>query len=126
MRDCKKNTSIVYVLNFKSKEKVVDGSGNYTGEETITYDDPQAFRGNVSGAKGNSQVDVFGTDIKYDKVIVITRDKFDKLKIDENSVFFIDKEPTYDTVITTSPLYNYHVSRIAKTLNEVAIAVKEV
>lgn len=126
MRNLVINKSKIYVLNFKGMTKATDLSGNYTGEETITYDDPIMFMGHVSGARGSSQVEIFGIDVMYDKTIVITKAEFKKLQIKENSVFFIDKEPIYDTTITTMPLYNYRVSRIAETINEVAIAVKEV
>ena len=116
----------MYVLNFKAKTKTMDSDNQYTGEETITYDDPIEFKAHVSGARGSSQVEMFGTDTMYDKTIVMSKCKFKKLNITENSVFFIDKEPVYDTTITTMPLYNYRVSRIAETINEVAIAVKKV
>ena len=126
MRNLKINQSKLYVLNYKGKTKTTDLSGNYTGEETITYDDPIMFMGHVSGARGSSQVEIFGTDVMYDKTVVITKAEFETLKINENSVFFIDKEPIYDATVTTMPLYNYRVSRIAETINEVAIAVKKV
>lgn len=125
MRNAKINESIIYVLNFKGKSKATDLSGDYTGEETITYDDPIEFKAHVSGARGSSQVEIFGMDVMYDKTIVLTKRKFNKLKINENSVFFIDKEPIYDIDVPTTPLYNFRVLRIAKTINEVAIAVKE-
>ena len=112
-----------HVLNYKGKEKVVDSNGDFTGEEIITYTKPIAFMGHISGAKGSSQVEIFGTDVAYDKTIILTTQEFNKLKINENSVFFIEKKPTFSG---ETPLYDYRVSRIAETINEVAIAVKRV
>lgn len=126
MRNLAINKSKMYVLNYKGIAKATDISGNYTGDETIIYDNPQEFMGHISGARGSSQVEMFGMDVMYDKTILITKAEFNKLQIKENSVFFIDKEPVYDATITSMPLYNYRVVRIAETINEVAIAVKRV
>ena len=123
MRNQKINETKHFVLNFKGEEKVVDSDGNYTGELAIAYTKPIMFMGHISGAKGSSQVEIFGTDIAYDKVLLITKAKFKRLKIDENSVFFIDNKPSYED---GSPLYDYRVKRKAETINEVAIALEKV
>ena len=119
------NQSKLYVLNYLSKTKTKDSDGNYTGEETITYSRPIMFMGHISGAKGSSQIEIFGTEINYDKTLLITKTRFKALKITENSVFFVDKKPQYDSDYTT-PLYDYRVKRIAETINEVAIALERV
>ena len=123
MRNQKINETKHFVLNYKGEEKVKDSDDNYTGEVKIAYTKPIMFMGHISGAKGSSQVAIFGTDIAYDKVLVITKAKFERLKITENSVFFIDKKPNYDG---TNPLYDYRIKRIAETINEVAIALEKV
>lgn len=123
MRNQKINESKHFVLNYKGEEKHKDSSGKYTGEIVISYTIPISFMGHISSAKGSSQVEIFGTDVAYDKVIVITKDKFKKLKINENSVFFIDNKPSYED---GNPLYDYRVKRIAETINEVAIALEKV
>lgn len=110
-----------YVLNYKDREELKDNDGNYTGEYGVVYSKPIMFMGHISGAKGSSQVEIFGTDISYDIVLLISKQKFNTLKITENSVFFIDTKPKYDGA---TPLYNYRVKRIALTINEVAIALE--
>ena len=123
MRNQLINETKHYVLNFKGKEEVEDSDGYYTGESTISYSKPIAFKGHLSSAKGSSQVAIFGTDVMYDKTIVITKKRFAQLKITENSVFFIDKKPSYEN---GTPLYDYRVKKIAETINEVAIALIKV
>lgn len=123
MRNQKINETKHFVLNYKGEEMAKDGNGNYTSETIISYTKPIMFMGHISGAKGSSQVEMFGTDEMYDKVLVITKAKFERLKITENSVFFIDTKPKYDG---TNPLYDYRVKRIAETINEVAIALVKV
>ena len=66
---------------------------------------------------------MFGTDIEYDKTICMTKSDFERCKIDENTVFFIDKKIEYQN---GTPLYNYRVKRIAETINQVVIAIKKV
>ena len=123
MRNQLINESKHYVLNYKGKENIKDSDNDYTGEYEITYTRPIMFMGHISGAKGSSQVEIFGTDVAYDKVLLINKAKFIKLKITENSVFFLDKKPQYDN---DAPLYDYRVKRIAETVNEVAIALEKV
>ncbi len=123
MRNLIINKTKIYVLNYKGEENVVDDDGYLTGEKTIAYTKPILFNAHISGARGSSQVEMFGVDVSYDKTIIITKSEFDKLKITENSVFFVGVKPTYEN---TTPLYNYRVSRIAETINEVAIALTKV
>lgn len=123
MRNQVINQTKHFVLNYKGKEKAKDNDGNYTGEEIISYARPIVFMGHISGAKGSSQVEIFGTDVAYDKVLLISKVKFNRLKITENSVFFIDKKPKYDGL---TPLYDYRVKKISETINEVAIALEKV
>ena len=123
MRNLIINKTKIIALNYKSEQDVLGGDGYYTGEKTIEYTKPITFYAHISGARGSSQVEIFGTDVSYDKTIVLSKSEFDKLKITENSVFFIEKKPTYDG---TTPLYDYRVSRISITINEVVIALQKV
>ena len=124
MRSCEKNKRSLVVLNYKGKEPYVGEDGYETGEEIITYHKAVSFKANISGAKGSSAVEVFGTDIEYDKVFTLSFLEFKKLKITDNSVFFVDIKPTYEA--SGYPLYDYRVKRIADTLNEVVIALEKV
>ena len=123
MRTLIKNKQSLYLVRYKGEENTKDSGGNYTGEKTITYYPKKLIKANISGARGSSQSEVFGTEINYDKTLVFAKKDFKELGIDENSVFFVDKKPQYDG---TNPLYDYRVERIAETLNEVVVAITKV
>lgn len=126
MRNLYKNKREIAWLNYKGNEDVKDANGNLTGEKVIAYYPIKKAKAHVSGAKGSSMIEVFGTDIKYDKVILLTKKEFEMTGINprdhitENTVFFIDVKPTYKD---GTPMYDYVVTRIADTINEVAIAI---
>ena len=88
-----------YCLYTGNTVPVYDEYGNETGELTIGYGEPQVAWGNISPATGQSAVEMFGGVDNYDKIIVT----------DDGQ-----------------PIYNYTVSRVAKSLNFVAIAIREV
>lgn len=124
MRCLEKNKRSLIVLNYKGKQPVLDSDGYKTGEEQITYAKAIRFKANISGAKGGTAVEVFGTDLDYDKSFTLSVKEFKALKITDNSVFFIDVKPQYED--NGYPLYDYRVKRIAETLNEVVIALERV
>ena len=123
MRNLEINKSSISYLNYKETENIIDSEGNLTGEKKVVYSPKKDIKAHVSGAKGSSMVEVFGTDISYDKTILLTKQEFVNSKIDENTVFFIDVKPTYDD---GTPLYDYRVKRIAETINQVLIAIEKV
>lgn len=123
MKDLARNKRKIAYLNYRGKVDVVDSDGFKTGEKQIAYTRPVKIKAHVSGAKGNSMVEVFGTDISYDKTILLTKSEFTRSGINENSVFFVDTPITY---LDGLPLYDYRVKRIADTPNQVLIAVEKV
>ena len=123
MRDLEINKKPISYLNYKNDEDVKDEDGNLTGEKQVTYYPLKKIKAHVSGAKGSSMVEVFGTDVSYDKTILFTKSEFLQTGINENTVFFIDKKPAYKD---GTPLYDYRVSRIAETINQVVVAILKV
>lgn len=89
--------------------------------ETVPlYYDAVPKRAYVSPATGSAYVEMFGNDLKYDRVLIL--DDPDT-PIDENSVLFIDKEPCYDD--NGLPLYDYIVKRVARHLQFAIIAISK-
>lgn len=121
MRCMARNKRQFYYCLFKGIAPVVDDEDYETGDKLRSYAPPVAMRANVSAASGTAQVEQFGQFISYDKVI-ITDDM--TCPIDEHSVLFIDKAPEFDSDGT--PLYDYVVKRVAKSLNSMSIAVSKV
>ena len=123
MRQLSINKSIIKALNYRGVQDIVDDDGKTGGEKRVLYSPVITFKAHVSGAKGSSQVEAFGLDTSYNKTISMSKALFDKLKLNENTVFFIDTKVKFKD---GEPLYDYRVYRIAETVNEVMIAIKKV
>lgn len=115
MRLLNRNLSTVYYATFTVKTDIPDSDGLKTGEKRNSYSDPVEAQMSVSAAKGEAAYGPFGADLDYTK-IVITDDM--TCPIDEHSVMWIGasaQEP-----------HNYEIVRVAKSLNHITYAVKEV
>lgn len=143
MRALNRNKRSFWYCLFEEKISKVDEYGNDTGEYIVRYGTPTKMSANISPASGYAQTEQFGNLDNYDKVIVTD---WMECPIDENSVLFIGKEPEYSdaetidyrprdtvlgddeaiTVTVEVPVYNYTVRRIAKSLNNISIAVRKV
>ena len=119
MKSLERNKQKIYIANYQSRSDITDENGLYTGEYEIIYTAPQEVYANVSSAKGEATLDLFGTDLKYTKTIVSDSD----LGIDENSVLWVEKEAMSGSFVTP---YNYIVASKAKSLNSVVYAIREV
>ena len=124
MRNLKLNQNKYIGLNYLGETDYTEASGNKTGEKVILYGDEIEFKSHVSGATGSVVLDNNGVVIEYDKSMVLTKYDLHKYGFDENTVFFIDKQPEYDD--DNKPLYDYKVKRIKDTLNEVVILLEKV
>lgn len=121
MKCLERNKTEFYYALFVDDEPGKDEYGNESGEPRIIYSEPVLAKANISPATGVSQVEQFGKDLKYDKVIVL--DDTD-CPIDENTVLFVDKLPARDK--DGNLLFDYIVKKIAKSLNSVSIAISKV
>ncbi len=121
MKCLERNKTEFYYALFVDNEPGKDEYGNESGEPHIIYSEPILAKANISSATGVSQTEQFGTDLNYDKVIVL-----DDMNcpIDENSVLFVDKFPAKDD--DGNLLYDYIVKKIAKSLNCISIAISKV
>ena len=100
---------------FQGSEDLEDINGYKTGEKRLVYAAPVAMSANVSEAKGRSEAEQFGTDLKYDKVILTC--EMD-CPIDEETILWIG--------IPTSQPHNYVVVRKAVSLHDIVYAIREV
>ena len=143
MRGLKRNEQKFYYCTYTKGPELKDEYGNATGENIPIYSEPVAMWANISPASGAAQKEQFGNLESYDKVIA-TCDM--SCPIDEDSVLFIDTEPSFtevtdydlaesDTVLGDEeiapktykiPKYDYIVRRVAKSLNSISIAVRKV
>lgn len=123
MRTLNRNKTVFYYALYKGKEPIVDDYGNATGEYEVKYSQPQKFRANISAANGKADVEQFGANVDYDKVIV-GDETFPQ--IDEYSTMWIDTVPVIDNEGKTETPHDYIVKKIARSLNNVSIAVSKV
>lgn len=124
MRNCQRNqTTFWYRLYNPSPAPLVDEYGNETGEYAVGYLDPVKCKANISPAKGESQIAQFGDIDNYDKVIV-TADM--NCPIDENSVLYVGIGQPVLSEDNEWSKHNYIVRRVAKSINQIAIAISKV
>lgn len=116
MRGLKRNKQNIYYALYEGKRELTDEYGNKTGESEVLYSAPVLVKMSISAAKGNSELDLFGININYTKTI-ITDDT--NCPIKEDSILWIGNSPQKEP-------HNYVVVQTAKSLNNIAYAVKEV
>lgn len=82
---------------------------------------PVEIYANVSASTGHSYPSEFGSNILYHKIIQI---EDINAPITEHTVFCIDKEPSYNE--DNELVYDYIVKQVAKSINNLRIAVARV
>lgn len=121
MRCMERNKRCFHYALFNGKEPVLDEYGNRTGEYVVSYRSPVCFKANISPATGETQAELFGSDVDYDRVIVVDNPC---CPIDEYSVLCIDSPPDFDE--DGNLIYDYIVKKVARSLNSVSYAVSKV
>jgi hypothetical protein len=116
MRCMNRNKSDFWYATYNEKVEITDEYGNATGQFSIAYNEPVKAQANISAARGSSDVEMFGVSLNYDKAIVTDNMN---LPISETSVLWIDADPATDK-------FNYVVSRVARSLNNISYAVRRV
>ena len=122
MRSLERNKQTFYYALYNTKVEITDGN-IHTGEYAESYGAWTEMRANISPARGESFAEVFGADVRYDKVIV-TDDI--NCPIDEYTVLAIDIAPNERHNDAEEPIYDYIVTKKAKSLNVIQYAVQKV
>lgn len=120
MRDLARNKQQIYYKNFLEKTDITekDEYGNVlvTGSYEIAYSDLKSFKISISANKGDTTQQMFGNQLDYDRVMITSDMGFD---ISETSILWIDNA-------NTAKGHNFEVKAIAKSLNVMQIAIKQV
>lgn len=95
---------------------VVNDDGELTGEHEISYSEPVKALMNVSGGRGQADINLFGIGSSSMRTIV-TEDL--ETPFSEETVFWVERDPD------TEP-FDYRVVNISRTVNQVVIAIDEV
>ena len=122
MKTLERNKQTFYYATYNGETELMDGN-LHTFDYAPSYSAWTEFRANISPARGESSADVFGADVGYDRVIV-TDDL--SCPIDEHTVLAIDIAPNARETTAVLPIYDYVVTKKAKSLNFIQYAVKKV
>lgn len=123
MRCLVRNKSVFYYAPYIGKTEIADEYGNLTGEYKIGYGSLVKVFGNISSARGETQVRQFGESESYDKVIVLDNPN---TPIDEYSILWVDTLPRLNADGTAKSAHDYVVKKVAKSFNGVSIAISKV
>lgn len=115
MRMLKKNMQeFRYKLLTANNVPILDPDGFETGEYAPVYSPQYIGRASISAATGETIERAFGASVEYDRVITALTD----FGMDENSLLWVDD--------LESESNDYIVKRIARSLNNVRIAIARV
>ena len=114
MRDLVRNQIPFWYALYVGKEPVLK-DGFETGQYKEIYAAPERAVARISSATGESDVEMFGAAVQYDRVISTVQN----LPIDEYSRLWVDADPA------TEP-FDYKVKRVAKGLNHHLWAIERV
>lgn len=117
MRGLMKAKRWIHYSNYVSVSYKTNEKGLKTGSKEITYTDIKKMFGTVSTPTGNAVVEMFGSDEKYDKVIVLDKPDID---IHETSVLWLDV--AYGSDVS----HDYEVKKIIRNRNFLIIGVRKV
>lgn len=116
MRSLNRNEQTIFYALYRGLTENTIGD-LYTGEMVADYTFPVAIRASVSAARGTADLDLFGVNISYSKTVIV-----DDIScpIDEHSILWIGRNLAHNAE------HNYEVVAVAKSLNHITYAVKEV
>ena len=116
------NTKPLWYAFYVDTSPVIDANGDYTGEYKSGYGKPHFTRANLSAARGTTENDIFGINVKYSKTMSTA--KMD-LGIDEQTLLW-DEEPTLLPNGDCDPeTAKYRVAAIARGHYHVHYALRE-
>lgn len=119
MKMCERNKKTFYYRLYAGKVAEVDSDGFETGSSTISYGDLVTARASISPNKGKASIEMFGSDLNYDKTIIT--DDMD-CTMNENSVVWVNNDPTK----TPPEPHDYVVVAKAEGLLSISYAIRKV
>ena len=120
MRTLQRNKREIWYALYNGVTDVVDDDGNYTGEQTVSYGTPTLARMNVSGGRGQAEIELFGVDNPFTHTAV-TDDLTTEFTTD--TIWWFDVMP--GNTAEAVP-YNFRCTGISRTINQVVIALQEI
>lgn len=123
MQSLRQNRQTVYYALYKGMQDILDANGKKTGEKAKAYTDPEPFEIYVSPNRGAAEVEQFGINENYTNVL----STFDKsLPVKSDSLLWIGVVPVKDENTGRWTPHTHTVIRVAKGLNSILVAAREV
>ena len=116
MRTTQRDKRTIYYALYLGVTEVKDSDGNYTGEQIDSYAAPVKARMNISGGRGQAEIELFGIDNPFTRTAV-TDDL--ETPFNTDTVFWFETDPVTEE-------HNYRCTGVARTINQVVIALSEV
>ena len=120
MRTLQRNKRDIWYALYNGVTDAVDDDGNYTGEQVVSYGTPTAARMNVSGGRGQAEIELFGVDNPFTHTAV-TDDLTTNFTTDTIWWFGIEPGPTAEYVP-----HNFRCTGLSRTINQLVIALEEI
>ena len=115
MRTLQRNKRTIWYALYNGVTEVVDEDGNYTGEQEVSYSEPIQARMNVSGGRGQAEIELFGVDNPFTRTAVT--DDLDTT-FNTDTIFWFEADPLVDP-------HNYRCTGVSRTINQVVLALAE-
>ena len=115
MRTTQRDKRTIWFALYQVITDSTDADGNLTGEHPASYGEITKARMNVSGGRGQAEVEMFGVDNPFTRTAV-TDDL--TTPCDTDTIWWFDVDPL------TEP-HNYRCTGIADTINGRTIALEE-
>ena len=96
-----------------------DENGYQTTEKILTYSEPVYKEAPISARTGQTDIQLFGTELSYDRVIYTA----EKLPIDEYSLLYVETEPDFENY-SDSTKADYRVKKVSPHLNQFVYAIE--
>ena len=116
MRTLKRNKRPVAFAFYNGAAELTDDLGNYTGEYVVSYTTPVKTLMNISGGRGQADIALFGLTDTFSRTAT-TEDL--ETEFNTETVFWIETDPD-------SEPWDYRVVAVARTINQVVLALAEV
>lgn len=120
MRVVQRNKQDIYYALYQGLLEIIDDEGNYTGEQEVSYTSPVKARMNVSGGRGQAEIELFGIDNPFTRTAV-TDDL--STEFDTDTIFWFGVVPGQSA---SAVPHNYRCTGVSRTLNQVVIAIAEI
>ena len=120
MRNLQRNCQPFYYSLYIGEAYRTDANGYRTTEKILTYSEPVYKEAPISARTGQTDIQLFGTELNYDRVIYTT----EKLPIDEYSLLYVETEPDLENY-SDGTKADYQVKKSATYLNQYVYAIKK-